>query len=212
MLTALREHPSICAMRCRFCIVPTLLRWLFLTSLLLSLLPACRKAAVSAADSGVQVSPRANPAVATVGARATPAPAGRVGRVDDDDAAAGVLPDRGSATEQQPPAGTSPAADAAIDEEAIAAEARRRTEQAVDRSLRAAFGTLQRCYQVTHVPGRRTVLRFRLHRSGYIVNPEVSTGNEQLDACLEGVLDKLRVATVETDSMTIERTIEFTAK
>lgn len=173
--------------------------------------PACRgREAATDAAVHVTVSPLANPDPAAPGLRSTQDAALRAGRVADESRAiverrAGLGDARGKREEE-------PGSDALGDDseraERAEMEARQRTEAAVDGAIKRAFALFQRCYQTHQGGSTPAVLKFRLHRSGYVVNPEVTTGKDRLDACLRGVLSEVRVTGVETESLTIERTIQ----
>ncbi|MBK8480488.1 MAG: hypothetical protein IPL40_04865 [Proteobacteria bacterium] len=60
-------------------------------------------------------------------------------------------------------------------------------------------------------PGRsvkaEAKLRLRVHRSGYVMEPEVAGADDALRACLVGVVSGLRVTQPLSDSVTLERTL-----
>jgi hypothetical protein len=176
---------------------------------------ACKKRQVSSAAE-VAVSPVSNPSsapeVAVSGDEvlADDEEERYVARVDEADAsvadqASGSLDGARSAD---------PVADGGepLSEEEVALRARQRTEAALDKQLEAAFDQMRRCFAQGGLRREITkaTLRFRLHRSGYLVNPDVDAGDREVNACLVQVLDQVRVAGVETDSLSIERTVELT--
>ena len=120
----------------------------------------------------------------------------------DEDGDAG--PSASTATET--PAGSSD--DASVEDPALVARAA--TEAALDRALQGQSDALRRCYVAAGASGGASTIRLRVHRTGYVVSSSVDVADERVRRCVTGVLSRVRVSDMKTDSIEVERTLRFT--
>lgn len=85
--------------------------------------------------------------------------------------------------------------------------ARRAVDDEVDRLLHGLTDRLLGCFGRQAGPRAEARLRIRVHRSGYVMAPEVSGADDAVRACLAGVVSGLRVTQPLADSVTLERTL-----
>jgi len=154
-----------------------------------------------------------------------PAPAQPVsaqGTDDDDDENAYLppaggpveLPDQGRPDRSPPPPPPPPPPKAISTDADLAAykEAKDRadTEVAVQRSVTTAIPRMVQCFDRSKVePGKRT-LRVRVHRSGRVLSASVDGVDDTVNRCVEQALGSLRVSGVKTDTIDVQRTVNYT--
>lgn len=164
-------------------------------------LNACKRKAAPE----VSVSPRTTQAVAASGEpeqspeQESQAAISALGPIEEPDAKVKAAP--------APPA----AADDTAAKEAAAARAMAATQQAVTAALRQRMPQLKACYQRTSTGTSALKVKLRVHRQGYILDTTISGANSAADSCMKGVLSNMQVSGVQTDSLTVERTLNFSA-
>lgn len=85
--------------------------------------------------------------------------------------------------------------------------ARRALNDEVDRLLHGVTERLTACFGPGRASQSEAKLRLRVHRSGYVMEPEVAGANDAVRACLVGVVSGLRVTQPLGESVTLERTL-----
>lgn len=83
------------------------------------------------------------------------------------------------------------------------------TEKAVNATLGAALPQMKPCFDKFGAPSGSVSISVRVHRSGYVTSSSATGVNADVSNCLDGVLRKLRVSDVQTDSITVTRTFKF---
>ena len=92
-------------------------------------------------------------------------------------------------------------------------EKRRRDEdarqQAIDRALAKLKVRFGGCFDLGP-PGRgAAVLRFKLHRTGFVLAPSVSGVDSKVASCIGSALARLRVEGPQGETITVQRRIQF---
>ena len=186
----------------------------------LALSTGCKQRQQQSEDRGQQdspsISPRANPGA--------PPPSGEQGSKVAPSASDWRNPDAGVGLRNKPlPVGkaASPAADAASGDgsgpedpeqakQRALAEAKKKAEKAVDQALGQVQGSLKACYEKAGIrEPRSTSIRFRVHRSGYLMTPDVDEANSAVKTCITAALGRVRVSNLKADSFTVSRTLRF---
>jgi hypothetical protein len=85
------------------------------------------------------------------------------------------------------------------------------TQQAINRALDAAQQRITAC--VTLPPGQKLSARVsvRVHRSGHVLEANVSNVPDRVAPCIRNVIQALKVSGMQTDSLTVQRTFNFSA-
>lgn len=158
------------------------------------------------------------PAVSPVGnapASATPLSAG-VGRDPGQKPGAAVKDwrhedEKKAKKKQSASAAVSKAATEAVDEEGPTEEEKRRKalEKKVDSTLGGAMGALKRCFETGGESGGKVTLRFRVHRSGYVLSPSLSGVGASSAACARGVIGKMKISGNDVGTVDMVRTLKF---
>lgn len=171
----------------------------------------CAKAPRGGADGAVRVSPTVNPERGQE-VRARRAAAGA--SIDPDDWRKADEPEDAGNKEGAPPATAATDAQAASADDASVPDpklvARAATEASLDRALGKHSEALRRCYVAAGATGGASTIRLRVHRTGYVVSSKVDVGDEKVRRCITGVLSRVRVSDMKTDSIEVERTLRFT--
>jgi hypothetical protein len=88
-------------------------------------------------------------------------------------------------------------------------KAQAETEKAVNATLGAALPQLKPCFDKYGAPSGDVSISVRVHRSGYVNSSSATGVNADVSTCLDGILRKLKVNGVQTDSITVTRTFKF---
>jgi hypothetical protein len=88
-------------------------------------------------------------------------------------------------------------------------KAQAETEKAVNATLGAALPQMKPCFDKFGAPTGSVSISVRVHRSGYVNSSSTTGVNADVSTCLDGVLRKLKVTGVQTDSITVTRTFKF---
>lgn len=90
------------------------------------------------------------------------------------------------------------------------AKAKQETEKAVEASVNGVLDKVKGCFQQHNAaPGQRT-LKVRVHRSGRVLSSNVSGVSGEVNRCIEGVLSQLHVSGMQTDTIDVERKLNYT--
>lgn len=179
---------------------------------------ACRSKTIpGSASPSVVMSPQANPTLASSGASSGASPATVAPAPDTADEGAWSGEGDPSASPASASGGRDGSAPLAPPDGRVAVDgglppavlARRAVEDEVDRLLQGATDRLVRCFEGRSGRSTEAKLRLRVHRSGYVLEPEVDGADQATRACLAGVVEGLRVTQPLGDSLALERTLRL---
>ncbi|MCK5799031.1 MAG: hypothetical protein KAI47_17685 [Deltaproteobacteria bacterium] len=122
-------------------------------------------------------------------------------QADKRGASKGVTPSSAASEKKGEPQETAEEKKKRLDREA--------TLHSVDNALRGVTASIKRCYDQSEAKAGNATLRFRVHRSGYVMSPSVSGVSGKVKVCIEQVLSRLRVSGVKTSSLNVTRTLRF---
>ncbi|MBW2732185.1 MAG: hypothetical protein JRH20_07305 [Deltaproteobacteria bacterium] len=86
---------------------------------------------------------------------------------------------------------------------------RKALERRVDGTLASRMGALKSCFEAGGEEAGKVSIRFRLHRSGYVMSSTVSGVGVKSAGCARGVLDKMKISGNNVGTIEIVRTLKF---
>jgi hypothetical protein len=94
--------------------------------------------------------------------------------------------------------------------EAEALRQKKLLDKRVDSSLNGVKSAIKSCFESAGQKGAQTArISFKIHRSGYVMDPSVTGAPVTTARCVRTVLSRLRIQSVPGQSVTVQRTLRY---